>query len=177
VEPVEELGRIVPTGDPGEVLAAMGKVGAVCHHCHLATMVPVQLKYHWPDFGAISVHDPVTGAELDYAGFMQMLNASLTGVAMDLGQRQPENARSQLAALRSRMGALRESCDACHDTERAYFVDERIDSLLADMERTLDVSASDPTVVATLTQRIGKESCYRCHLVHLPAAYSPLAPR
>jgi cytochrome c556 len=176
-KPVEELGKIVAGGNPGEVMAAVGKVGAVCHHCHLATMVPAQLKYHWPDFGAISVQDPVTGAELDYAAFMQMLNASLVGVGMDLGQAQPENARAQLAALRSRMGTLRESCDACHDTPRAYFVDERVDSLLVDMDRALDAAATDPATVTTLTRRIGEESCHRCHLVHMPAAYSTPAPR
>lgn len=176
-EPVEELGKVVPGGEPGEIMAAVGKVGAVCHGCHMATMVPTQLKYHWPDFVSITVQDPVTNAEIDYPGFMQMLNASLTGVAMDLGQGQPENARTQLAAFRSRMTALKESCEACHDTDRAYFVDERIESLLADMGRALDAPAPDPTAVAALGQRIGEESCSRCHLVHFPAAYSRSAPR
>lgn len=174
-EPAEELGKVVPSGTPEEVMAAVGNVGAVCHNCHLATMVTVQLKYHWPDFSTITVHDPVADAELDYPGLMQMLNANLTGVAIDLGQGQPENARAQLAAFRSHMVALRESCDACHDTDRAYFVDERIESLLADMGRTLDAVAPDPAIVAALSRRIGEESCFRCHLVHLPGAYSRFA--
>ena len=157
-------------------MAAVGRVGAVCHACHLATMVQVQLKYHWPDFGTVTVHDPVADAEVDYPAFMQMLNASMTGVAVNVNQGQPENARAQLAAFRSRMVKLRESCDACHDTERAYFVDERIESLLAEMGRTLDAAPPDPMAVAALSRRIGDESCFRCHLVHLPAAYSRSAP-
>lgn len=170
--PVEELGKVMPQGAPGDVMAAVGRVGAVCHDCHVATMVPVQLKYRWPGYGEIVVHDPVTNADLDYAAFMQMLNASLAGVGVDLGQGQPENARAQLAALRSRMVVLRESCDACHDTERAYFVDGRIESLLAEMERALGAASPDPVAVASLSRRVGEESCSGCHMVHLPSAYS-----
>lgn len=175
-EPVEELGRVVPGGDPGEVMAVVGSVGAICHDCHVVTMVPVQIKYHWPDFGAITAHDPVADADVDYPAFMQMINASMTGVAVNLRQGQLENARVQFAAFRSRMVELRESCDYCHDSERAYFVDERIESLLAEMGRSLDVAAPDPEAIAALNQRIGEESCFRCHLVHLPAAYSGFAP-
>lgn len=172
LEPVEELAKVVPMGDPGQVMPAVGKLGAVCHKCHLATMVPVQFKYRWPDFASVMVQDPVTGTEIDYPGFMQMLNAGLTGVATNLGQGQPDNARAQLAAFRSRMDGLRESCDTCHDTERSYFVDKQIEALLADMDRALEATVPDPTAVAALSRRIGEESCTRCHLVHLPAAYS-----
>ena len=171
-EPVEELAKVVPGGNPEEVMAATARVGAVCHGCHLATMVPVQWKYHWPDFGTITVHDPVVNADVDYPTFMLMLNASMTGVAVNLKQGQPENARAQLAAFRSRMEELRGSCDACHDTERSYFVDQRIESLMEEMGRAIDAPRPDLMAVAALSQRIGEESCFRCHLVHLPAAYS-----
>jgi len=170
--PVEELAQVLPSGAPGDVMAAVGKVGAVCHDCHVTTMVPAQQKYHWPSFRGVSVHDPVSGTDVDYAAFMQMLNASLTGVGNDLGQGQAANAASQFAALRSRMVALRESCDACHDSERAYFVGQPVDALLDEMQNALDGTSSDPSVVAQMGRRIGEESCTACHLVHLPAAYS-----
>jgi len=176
-EPVEELGRVVQAGTPGEVMAAVGKVGAACHDCHVATMVPVQMRYHWPDFNEITVHDPVAGVDIDFPEFMRMLNASMTGVANDLRQDQPVNARVQFAEFSRRMAALRESCDACHDSERAYFVDTRIESLLADIGVALAGSAPDPVAVAARNQRIGEESCFKCHLVHLPAAYSRSASR
>lgn len=170
-EPVAELARIVPEGDPEQIMAAVAKVGAVCHSCHLQSMVPVQQKYHWPDFAGTTVRDPVTGIEIDYPAFMQMLNAGLTGVAMDLGQGQLDNARGQLAAFGSRMEALRESCDNCHDTERSYFVDTHIENLLAEMRQVLETTVPDAAAVATLSRRIGQESCTGCHLVHMPAAY------
>lgn len=175
--PVEELGKVLSSGPPETVMAAVGKVGGVCHNCHLATMVPVQMKYRWPDFGAITIHDPVANADVDYSAFMQMLNASLVGVGTDLGQGQPENARARLADLRSRMVTLRESCDACHDTERAYYVDDRTVSLLADIAQALGGATPDPTAVAMKSRRFGEEACSKCHLVHLPAAYSGLARR
>lgn len=174
-EPVEELGHAVMGGVPGEVMAAAENVGALCHRCHLTYMVPVQQKYHWPDFRTITVHDPVVDADLDYAPFMQMLNASLIGIGMNLEQGQVENARVQLTAFRSRMEELKESCDACHDGARAYFVDERVESLLADMQSALQGATVDPAVIASLSQRLGEESCFKCHLVHMPAAYSGYA--
>lgn len=176
-QPVEELGRVLASGTPEAVMAAMGNVGAVCHQCHLTTMVPVQQKYHWPDFGEIRIQDPIIKAELDYPSFMQMLNANLSGVGTDLEQGQMENARMQLAALQSRMATLKESCNDCHDSERAYYVDEQVEKLLAGMKEALDASDFDPALVAQMSRRLGEESCSRCHLVHLPAAYSGLASR
>lgn len=174
-EPVEALGRAVQDGAPESVMAALGRVGAVCHRCHVATMVPVQQKFHWPEFAGISLHDPVLDRDLDYATFMQMLNANLAGIGADLEQRQVENARTQVAALRLRMGELRTSCEACHDAERAYFVDERVEALLTEMATAMDVPEPDPAAIQRLGAAFGEESCFRCHLVHMPAAYSGAA--
>jgi len=171
-EPVDDLAKVIASGSVEEVFAAVGKVGAVCHECHTATMVPVQLQYHWPDFRSVMVEDPITKHDIDYPSFMQMLNVGLTGVGVDTEQGQPENARAQLAAFRSRMTALKESCDACHDTPRSYFVDDRIDALMTDLAAALEAAAPDPSRVAALNRRIGEESCSQCHMVHLPAAYS-----
>jgi len=171
-EPVKALGTAVEKGSPEEVMAAIGTVGAVCHSCHVSAMVAVQQRYHWPDFSTIAVPDPIRNADLPYPAFMQMLNASLTGIQVDLVEGQPDRAGKHLEDLVARMAALKESCQACHDTERAYYTDDRIDHLLSRMSEALATPGSDPGPVLELTRKLGEESCSRCHLVHLPAAYA-----
>ena len=175
--PVTALKQAIEAGDPGQIMAAVAKAGETCHHCHLATMVPAQQRFHWPDFGQVEVDDPVSGTRMPFAGFMQMLNASMVGIGVDLKESDPANARMHLTAFRSRMQALRESCAACHDTERRYFVDEDIELLLSGLAAAMDAPRVDASSIDHLTRRVGEEACSRCHLVHLPAAYSGAGAR
>lgn len=174
LKPVEELGTSLQTNDRDKVMAAIGKVGMVCHNCHSATMVKVQQKYHWPDFKIITVPDPLTNQGVDYPTLMQYLNANFTGIGVDLEQGQVENAQKQFQGFEARFQALMESCGSCHDTERKYYVDESVQSLIDKLGQALEVSSVDPKVVGELSQGIGMESCTKCHLVHLPAAYAKL---
>ncbi len=174
MKPVEELGVSLQTGDRGKVMAAIENVGMVCHNCHSASMVKVQQKYHWPDFKIIAVLDPLTNQGVDYPRLMQYLNANFTGIGVDLEQGQVENARKQFEGFKLRFRAMKESCGSCHDTERKYYVDEGVQSLIDKLGQALYASAVDPKVVGELSQGIGMESCAKCHLVHLPAAYAKL---
>lgn len=169
-EPVGKLAAALDSGAPEGIMAAVGEVGETCHGCHVETMVPVQQRFHWPEFGSLTVQDPVQNADVPYPVFMQMLNTSLTGIGLDFGQGQAENARAQFDAFAARMAALKTSCGTCHDTERAYYVDAGIDSLVGRLGTAL--GGQDPGLVMQLSQDLGKASCSGCHLVHLPAAYS-----
>lgn len=174
LKPVEELGTALQTNDRNQVMAAIGNVGMVCHNCHTANMVKVQQKYQWPDFKLIAVNDPLTNQGVDYPTLMQYLNANFTGIGVDLEQGQVENARKQFQGFNARFQALKESCGSCHNTERKYYVDESVQSLIAKLGQALEASSIDPKLVAELSQGIGKENCAKCHLVHLPAAYAKL---
>jgi len=138
-------------------------------------MVPVQFRYHWPDFSRVTVHDPVLDSDDDFAGFMLKMNFSLAGLGGALQQGQIDNARTHASQLQARMRELRESCAACHDTERAYFVDDGIMQILSGIESALQAPDPDPAVIASASQRLGQESCFRCHLVHVPAAFAQAA--
>jgi len=170
--PVDALKAAIDSGDPGAVMAAVAKAGESCHHCHLATMVAAQQRYHWPDFSQVEVEDPISATRMGFAAFMQMLNASMVGVGIDLKESDPENAQIHLTAVGARMQALRESCSACHESERRYFVDEDIELLLSGLAAALDADRVDANSIDHLTRRVGEEACSRCHLVHIPAAYS-----
>lgn len=171
-EPVEHLEAALQAGQPDKIMEAAEKMGQVCHGCHVQNMAAVQQRYHWPSFDGIMTTDPVSGRDVTFAQLMQMVETDMTGIGNDLEQKQNENARMHSEGLASRFAALKETCDACHDSERAYYVDDKIMSMLGEIRNHLKQQDVDPQAVGMLLQKIGIESCNRCHLVHVPAAYT-----
>ncbi len=170
--PVKKLGTELAEGDSGKVMAAFGEVGRLCHECHLSTMVQVQQKYRWGDFGGISVNDPLSKELTDYSTFKKYLSTSMAGISVNLRQGQTENARMQFVGFKERFRALKTSCLDCHDQEPRYFVDDSVESLLDELGQALNKQTVDPGAVRKLIQGIGRESCSKCHLVHVPAAFA-----
>jgi len=154
-------------------MAAYEKLGNVCHECHVANMVKVQQKYHWQDFNAIKVKDPLTDEVVDYRRLMQGLAANFMGIIVDVQEGQKKYAQKQFQGFKARFQAMEDNCEECHGTEeRKYYVDDSVQDLVAELGKALKESSIDPKTVETLVQAIGIENCFNCHLVHLPAAYS-----
>jgi len=171
MEPIQQLGAVIKSGDPSKIMPAVDAVGAVCHSCHVTYMAPVHQKYRWDDFGDILLTDPLSGQDVSYAGLMLMMQTNFDGIANDIGQGQHENALRQFAGFKERFQAVSEACMICHDTERHYFVSDEITDLISDLQAVLNKSEVDMGQVGGLLQTIGNESCSKCHLVHIPAAY------
>jgi len=170
--PVEELWKAFTTGDRGKVMAAYEKVGKVCHDCHIVNMAKVQQKYHWGNFYLMKIKDPLSDEELDYPRLMKYLNANFAGISVSIEQGQRENAQKHLQGFNARFQAMKENCKYCHATERKYYVDESVQGLVDKLGHVLSGPSVDPKVVEALTQEIGMESCFKCHLVHVPAAFA-----
>lgn len=174
---VKELGAALAAGDKGRAMDAFAAVGGICHRCHVATMVPVQQKYHWGDFGAITVQDPLSGAATGYPQFKKYLAANLAGIAVDLRQGQTDNARKQFEGFRARFVALSGSCQGCHEKESRYFVDRDMQDTVEELGKVLQSREVAADAVMALAQKIGRESCLKCHLVHVPAALAGVSRR
>ncbi len=171
LEPVEDLGKALASGDKQKVMAAYEKVDKVCHDCHVANMAKVQQKYQWGNFSSIEVKDPLINEKVNFARLSQNLMASFAGIVVDIEQGQIENAQKQFQGFNARFQTLKETCEECHGTEeRTYYVDERVQALIDEMGKALSGPSIDQKAVQTLFMRIGNESCYKCHLVHGPAA-------
>jgi hypothetical protein len=171
-EPLEALGVALKSGDQVKIMVAYENVGKLCHDCHVRTMAPTQLKYHWGDFEMITVTDPVTNSDVPFSRFKLMMEMEFSGIGTDLGQGQPENALNHLNGFEQRFQALKETCDACHDSERKYFVDDSITGMIDNLKTKLNETTIDAGAVGELLQGIGQESCSKCHLVHVPGAYA-----
>jgi cytochrome c5 len=170
--PVKELEKALATQDRGKVMAAYEKVGMVCHNCHASAMPRVQQKYHWGNFDAISITDPLSKEQVAFNRLMQYLDANFAGISVSVERGDKETAQRQLQGFSARFQAMKESCTSCHDTERKYYVDENVEALIDKLGQALSGPSVDPKVVGPLIQGIGMESCAKCHWVHVPAAYA-----
>ena len=169
-EPIEALGLALQSREPARFMSAVDQASKVCHSCHVKNMTRVQQRYHWGDFAGIILTDPVSKGDVPFPVFMQMLDGDLSGVATDLTQGQVDQAGRHAEALAARFDTLKESCGACHDTERSYYVDAGVTGMIGKLGVSLKEPVPDPAGVMKLVQGIGMESCHKCHLVHGPAA-------
>jgi len=172
IAPVDKIGEALKKADPGQLMRAVDNMGRACNECHYLAMPLVQQKYHWADFDDLTATDPLSNSDVSFLQLMHMIDSHLAGVALDIQQGQLENAKSQLHGLDVRMKAMKEVCSACHDTERKYFVDESVFSMIEEIGLTLNEASPDANAVGELLHGIGQESCTKCHLVHIPAAYA-----
>lgn len=169
LDAVENLGAALESGDQIKIMMEYGKVGGVCHDCHSINMPKVQQKYHWGSFEDITVKDPVTQETIDYSRLMQFLEVNFAGINVDLEQGQIENARKQFEGFKSRFQTLKTVCIKCHNSKRTYYVDEKVQSYIEELGEEVKESTIDKDAVSKLSQKIGMESCFKCHLVHVPA--------
>lgn len=169
-EPVDALGAALESGDPGQFMPAVERVDHVCHTCHVANMTLVQQKFHWGDFRDIALTDPVSKGDVSFPMLMKMLDGDLSGLQVDLAQGQVDKALEHAVGLAARYETLKESCEACHDSERTYYVDSSVTGMIEQLATLLGSDAADLGGVPKLVQGIGMESCHKCHLVHGPAA-------
>jgi cytochrome c556 len=175
LSPVDELGEAIEGGDQEKVMGVFEKLGKVCHDCHVVNMAKVQQKYRWMDFSEIKVKDPLSEEELDFTRLKQSLNTNFSGILIDVEQGQGENAQKHLQDFKARFQVLKDTCEDCHGTdERKYYADENIQTLIDEMGKALSSSPIDPKAVRELAMGIGMDSCTKCHLVHVPAAYAKL---
>jgi hypothetical protein len=174
-EPVDALDAPLRSRDPATLMPAVEQATRACHACHVKRMTRVQQKYHWGDFRDMVLTDPVSKGDVRFTALMQMLDGDLSGIQVDLGQGQVEEARAHASALAARYGTLKDACGACHDSERSYYVDSRITGMLDGLRAALAGAEADGGSVRKLALGIGTESCHKCHLVHGPAALARYA--
>ncbi len=170
MEPLEAVEAALPTGDPGQVMGAMGGLFQVCGSCHVVNQQKVRAKYHWPDFGEVMLTNTLTGVEKPWVEFMGDVALAYTGIGNDLQQGQMDNALQNFQGFSALFTTLREQgCIQCHETERYYFVDQTVLDDIEALGNELQSAAPNPEAIGGLLQKIGGESCGKCHLVHQPA--------
>jgi len=173
---VEELGRAVAQKKVPAIMEVRNKKvkSAICGECHDEHRVVVWYRYHWKDFGKITIDDPVSQKTLSFDDFMFELEGSLLGINVDMQQGQASNAQKTFKGFTSRVETLKKACNECHDPnqgEKKYYISADVMGMITDFG--VEISKPSPATekVDALFMGIGMEMCYESHQVHLPAGY------
>lgn len=172
--PVDALEKAFQTGNPAEVSDALTAMGAVCNDCHIQNMAKTHQAYHWGNFAGLTVQDPITGEDAAFPEFMHLVEQPFVGIGLSIEEGQLENAQRYFENFNSRFQALGLVCDECHETDREYFVDNEVQQTIDDVGRRLSATPPDLGRARNLLREVGLESCRKCHLVHVPAAFAKL---
>ena len=165
--PVDTLGQALAGGDPSKVGPAMGRVGQVCASCHILNQIKAHQKYHWGNFDEIKINDPLSQKQISWHDYMMQMAGTFSGIGNELQQKQLDNARKNFKAFNAMFEGLTEGCALCHDTPRAYFVDEKVKGMIAEIGKAIDANPPDGNTLQQLLGAVGQESCMKCHLVHM----------
>jgi mono/diheme cytochrome c family protein len=130
LQPLDELRASLETGEREKIMVAFGNVAKICADCHTANMSKAQQRYHWGDSSIIVASDPITKEDLPYSRLMQYLNLSFVAIEIDLEEGRVDNAVRSFEAFDARFQILKETCHACHETERKYYVDQSVQVLI-----------------------------------------------
>jgi cytochrome c556 len=168
--PIAALEEALASQDPDQIMPAAMGIGEVCGNCHVVYMTKVQQKYHWPRFDKVMVTDPLTKQNLPWSEFKLPMAINMSGIGHNLQQGQLDNAKQSFQAFNAQFAALRQACSACHATKRTYFVDDSVQADIDALGEALETTPPDTVAIPSLMQKIGQESCGKCHLVHVPAA-------
>lgn len=79
-------------------------------------MVKVQQKYYWLDFPEVTIPDPLTNEQVNYAKLMQNIDLNFVGIMVDLQEGQIENAIKHFEGFNARFQTLKDTCGDCHGT-------------------------------------------------------------
>ena len=176
---VKELGESLedaskdPSKIPG-VFEAMGKVGETCHNCHVDNMVPVWNKYNWKDFSTVNISTPY--GDMKWADAkMKFLDVGLVGIFVNAKKWNQTGAKESFQVFNATFDGLAKACLSCHSTEPRYYVSKDIRAMIDLAGAKID--AGNLTEAAGIIQGVGMESCYRCHVLHVPAQFSKVSRR
>lgn len=144
---LQSLAAALAIGDVGRSREALLGLRGICAGCHGPNMTRVQQVFHWGDFRRIQATDPVAGKAVPFSALKWSMQDSFVGLMTDARQQQRDRAQQHLRDFAARFDALLE--DQPIDAER----------------------------VDALAREIDAQSCFKCHLVHLPAAKARAANR
>lgn len=170
--PIDELGAALEGGDPATIMPAVEKVAQTCHNCHVVQMPKVQAKYDWPEFASIVIMDPASGKQMTFVEVMRNLEMTFTGIGLSLHEGNRDRALEYFGGFKGAVEQLKATCETCHDSERKYYVSSDVTSMIDRLGAEVRKTPPDPEAVMALGQRIGFESCTKCHMVHVPAAFA-----
>ena len=175
-KPIENLETALDSVDSNRINLGIQDVGKTCATCHQEHLPAVWYKYHWKDFAKIKIPDPITVKLRGFVEYMFGLHhsysATMTFLAEEKAGGKFNKTIEALFDLEKRVEALNVGCQECHGKEdkRKYYTSSDVIDLLSTAR--YELQKTPPNIEDANKELLiaGMESCYKCHLVHVPAA-------
>jgi hypothetical protein len=169
---VEKIGLSLDSGNVSEVFETIGKLGATCAGCHNEKMSPVWNKYNWGDFSKMTLNTPNPAepvlpwpvAKIKY------LAPGYDGIGVNIKNNNQKGAQQSFVLFKTMFDNMNSTCSSCHESSRKYYVSEDIRVMIDTMGEKID--SGNLTEAEGLRMGIGMESCYACHVLHMPAQFA-----
>ncbi len=168
-KPVENLGAALDSGNASAILGAAGGLAESCDNCHTENMPSVWNRYNWKNFNDIEIRTPE--GQLPWAAAkLKYLVIGFDGIGLNIKKMNQTGAQQSFDLFKSMFSNMTAACSSCHATERRYYVSGDIQAMISDMGA--NIASGNLSRAEGIRQKIGMESCYRCHVLHMPAQFA-----
>ena len=169
---VEKMGVSLDSGNVSEVFETLGKVGEKCAGCHNEKMPPVWNKYNWNDFSKMTLNTPNPDEPvLPWpVAKMKYMAPGFDGIGVNIKNNNQKGAQQSFVLFKTMFDNMNSTCSSCHVSSRKYYVSEDIRTMIDTMGEK--INSGNLTEAEGLRMGIGMESCYACHVLHMPAQFA-----
>jgi cytochrome c556 len=165
-EQVEHLVAAANKGDFAGVATAQQKIGQSCMGCHKEYRAVTAALLRGANFSTAVVEDGETMEELQYKDFMVGLSTAMNRIVIAIDDNRFDVATSAYELLGQRIDDLKESCSACHKTDRQrdYLLGTEAMAQLQELGRLIE--AKEVTASQRALGGMAVEVCATCHSIH-----------
>ena len=154
------------------VFENIGKLGEGCAKCHTDKMPQVWNKYNWNDFGKLTLKTPNPAEPvLPFpAAKIKYLAAGFDGIGVNIKNNNQKGAQESFGLFKTMFDNMNSTCSSCHVSPRTYYVSADIQAMIKLMGEK--INSGNRSEAEGLRMGIGMESCYKCHVLHMPAQFA-----
>lgn len=164
---IDDLGRAIHSGNISEAFEMMDNVRDACTDCHREIRYVVWAMYDWKDFQDVKMN--TTDANKSQVSWItaktKYLLPGFEGIGIGLREGQKEQTVKSFELFKNMFINMKDACGSCHNTERKYYVNEDVMSMIDAMEK--EISTGNPDKAEKIRLEIGSE-CHKCHIIHEP---------
>jgi len=172
---VEKIGASLDSGNVPAVFENIGKVGEACVQCHKEKMPPIWNKYNWNNFSKLTMNTPnpeepilpFPTAKIKYLAF------AFDGIGVNIKNNNQKGAQESFGLFKTMFDNLNSTCSSCHASSPKYYVSTDIQGMIDTMGEK--INSGNLSEAEGLRMGIGMESCYKCHVLHMPSQYARAA--
>lgn len=92
------------------------------------------------------------------------------GIGVNIKNGNQSGAKQSFVLFSAMFDSLNSTCTSCHPSSPRYYVSADVRTMINKMGK--EINAGNLSEAEGIRQAIGMESCYRCHVLHMPAQFA-----